>query len=124
MTNPAHRPQYFEAHGTGTPAGDPIEAEAISSAFFPTGERLDVSHEPLLVGSIKTIIGHTEGTAGIAGLLKASLALRKAIVPPNLLFDSLNPRIEPFYKNLLVPTSLTPWPAVSRGNPRRASVNR
>ncbi|KAK5992615.1 Polyketide synthase-nonribosomal peptide synthetase TwmB [Cladobotryum mycophilum] len=120
LTDPAHHPQFFEAHGTGTPAGDPIEAEAISTAFFPHGER---SPEPLLVGSIKTVIGHTEGTAGIAGLLKASLALRKAIIPPNLLFNRLNPQIEPFYNNLHIPTSLTPWPAVPKGSPRRASVN-
>ncbi|KAI1372084.1 hypothetical protein F4677DRAFT_433407 [Hypoxylon crocopeplum] len=130
LTNPEHRPQYFEAHGTGTPAGDPIEAEAISSAFFPNsireGEDDDdppYSPNPLLVGSIKTIVGHTEGTAGIAGILKASLALQNAVISPNLLFNSLNPRIRPFYHNLRVPTSLTPWPSVVRGSPRRASVN-
>ncbi|KAH9984253.1 thiolase-like protein [Xylariaceae sp. FL0662B] len=108
LMNPAHRPQYFEAHGTGTPAGDPIEAEAVSSAFFLSGtsQGRECSSDSLLVGSIKSIIGHTEGTAGIAGVLKASLALQESQVPPNLLFDRLNPYIEPFYDNLRVPTSL------------------
>jgi hybrid polyketide synthase/nonribosomal peptide synthetase ACE1 len=121
LSNPDHRPQFFEAHGTGTPAGDPIEAEAIKSAFF---SELDVGVERLYVGSIKTIIGHTEGTAGLAGILKACLALRNAVIPPNLLFEHLNPRIEPFYANLCIPTSPITWPTVRDGSPRRASVNR
>lgn len=111
------QPQYFEAHGTGTPAGDPVEAEAISSAFPRTEDA------PLYVGSIKTIIGHTEGTAGIAGILKASLALRNSTIPPNMLFESLNPQVKPFYTNLCVPTDCVAWPPVGEGSPRRASVN-
>jgi hybrid polyketide synthase/nonribosomal peptide synthetase ACE1 len=79
---------------------------------------------PLYVGSIKTVIGHTEGTAGLAGILKASLALQKSIVPPNLLLDKLNPRIEPFYGNLEIPRRSLPWPIPASGGPRRASVNR
>jgi hybrid polyketide synthase/nonribosomal peptide synthetase ACE1 len=78
----------------------------------------------MFVGSIKTVIGHTEGTAGIAGLLKASLALQNKQIPPNLLFDTLNPRVKPFYDHLHIPTSLTPWPSVASDCPRRASVNR
>jgi hybrid polyketide synthase/nonribosomal peptide synthetase ACE1 len=119
---PADRPQYFEAHGTGTPAGDPIEAEAISSAFFDKSDA--TISPPMYVGSIKTVVGHTEGTAGLAGLLKAALALQNSTVPPNLLFNRLNPRIQPFYTNLLVPTYALPWPAVTGNNPRRVSVNR
>lgn len=76
-----------------------------------------------MVGSIKTVLGHSEGTAGIAAILKASLALQQASVPPNLLLENLNPRIKPFTTQLRVPTSLTPWPAVEAGHPRRASVN-
>ncbi|KAI1467236.1 uncharacterized protein F4812DRAFT_465308 [Daldinia caldariorum] len=122
LANPMHRPQYFEAHGTGTPAGDPIEAEAISSTFFPSdGENGPLN--PLFVGSIKTVVGHTEGTAGIAGVLKASLAIQNAMIPPNLLFNRLNPDIEPFYGDLRIPTTLMPWPAVAEGSPRRVSVN-
>ncbi|KAI1079771.1 amino acid adenylation domain-containing protein [Whalleya microplaca] len=117
----AGRPQYFEAHGTGTPLGDPTEAEAIWSTFFSDVGQESHGLNPILVGSIKTAIGHTEGTAGLAGILKASLALQNAIIPPNLLLEELNDRIRPFYANLRVPTSATPWPNVS--GPRRASVN-
>ncbi|KAI9776743.1 MAG: putative Hybrid PKS-NRPS biosynthetic cluster [Geoglossum umbratile] len=114
------RCQYFEAHGTGTPTGDPLEAEAISSAFFPPGHKLDT----LYVGSIKTVVGHTEGTAGLAGLLKASLALQAGMVPPNLHFENLAPKVKPFYQNLkIVVGKAKPWPATVKGAPRRASVN-
>ncbi|RAH75492.1 uncharacterized protein BO66DRAFT_467184 [Aspergillus aculeatinus CBS 121060] len=118
------RCQYFEAHGTGTPAGDPIEAEAINEAFFGqytvSGTQAST---PLYVGSIKTVIGHTEGTAGLAALLKASLALQHGVIPPNLLFQHLNPRITPFYDAVEVPTQAIAWPETSPGSPRRASVN-
>lgn len=114
------RPQYFECHGTGTLAGDPVEARAVRQSFFPQ-EALSGS-EKLYCGSIKTIIGHTEGCAGLAGLLKASLAVQHGVIPPNLLFSRLNPAIEPFYDTLQVPTAPVPWPVVSNG-PRRTSVN-
>lgn len=115
LDSPEGRPQFFEAHGTGTQTGDPLEAEAIHRAI---GKRL--GRDKLYVGSIKTIIGHTEGTAGIVGLLKTSLALKHGIIPPNMLFQKLNPSVQPFYQGLQVPTSAIPWPT---GYPRRASVN-
>ncbi|KAI3396960.1 hypothetical protein diail_11360 [Diaporthe ilicicola] len=121
--DPNQRCQYFEAHGTGTGAGDPREAEAISKSFFHPGERVPENADPLYVGSIKTVIGHCEGTAGIAGLLKASLAIQHGVIPPNLLFNQLHPNIEPFYTNLEVLTSPKPWPTPADGGPRRASVN-
>lgn len=99
------------------------EAEAISSAFFGPDYR---SHDPedlLYVGSVKTVIGHTEGTAGIAGLLKVSLAVQHGIIPPNMLFNTLSPAVEPFYTNLEIPTSPRLWPNLPTGCPRRASVN-
>ncbi|KAI0388542.1 hypothetical protein F5Y17DRAFT_463603 [Xylariaceae sp. FL0594] len=124
LGNPSDRPQYFEAHGTGTPTGDPIEAEAISTAFFNTFTLKNSPRQAsLLVGSIKTVIGHTEGTAGVAGVLKAILSLRHSVVPPNLLFNELNPDIAPFYNHVEVPTEARPWPCVPEGAPRRASVN-
>ena len=122
LSNKYDRPQYAELHGTGTPAGDPVEAEAISQAFFDDLANSDVG-DVLYVGSIKTIIGHTEGTAGIAGLLKASLALQHSLIPPNLLFNRLNPAIEPVYGQLQIPTTATEWPLIPAGTPRRASVN-
>lgn len=120
---PSERCQYFEAHGTGTAAGDPKEAEAISRAFFHNGDSLLHDGDPLYVGSIKTVIGHTEGTAGLAGLLKASLAVQHGVIPPNLLFNKLHPAVEPFYNNLEIATSPKPWPTLANGAPRRASVN-
>ncbi|KAF8856698.1 putative hybrid NRPS/PKS enzyme [Acephala macrosclerotiorum] len=119
LSKPCDRPQFFEAHGTGTPAGDPIEAEAISTAFFGDGKD---GHQTLYVGSIKTIVGHTEGTAGLAAVIKASLALQHGIVPPNLLFENLNPAVAPFYENLHIPTKAQHWPD-THGGPRRVSVN-
>ncbi|KAI0194230.1 beta-ketoacyl synthase domain-containing protein [Astrocystis sublimbata] len=121
------RCQFFEAHGTGTPAGDPIEAEAIASAFFGSGVREEDSSVPeksLYVGSVKTVLGHTEGTAGLAAVLKASLALQHGLIPPNMMFNTLNPNVAPFYDNLEVPTTVRPWPKLlDASQPRRASVN-
>ncbi|KAI8946246.1 hypothetical protein F4801DRAFT_77015 [Xylaria longipes] len=121
LDTPRDRPQFFEAHGTGTPAGDPIEAEAISTTFFSTDRtRLE---EPLLVGSAKTVLGHTEGTAGILGVMKASLALQHGTVPPNMLLDDLNPSVRPFCTHLRVPQEAQDWPQIHTESPRRASVN-
>lgn len=122
------RCQFFECHGTGTPAGDPVEAQAIAEAFFDQTElakrrRASIKVDPLYVGSIKSIIGHTEATAGLAGLIKASLALRHGVIPPNMLFRRLNPNVAPFYAGLGVPLAPLCWPRVKPGQPRRASVN-
>ena len=146
--NPLDRPQFFECHGTGTQAGDPNEARAIDDAFFggvtdtgastqdPEGSVASMSlalqdhnhaeHQSkskLLVGSIKTVIGHAEGAAGLAGVLKAVQAIRNSSVPPNLHFKKLNPAVEKYYSNLLIPTTPQPWPQVPAGQPKRVSVN-
>ncbi|KAJ2904347.1 uncharacterized protein MKZ38_008263 [Zalerion maritima] len=140
--SPYDRCQYFEAHGTGTPAGDPREASAISSAFFgsentPNNSSSDEGDDgfprspartPLLVGSVKTAIGHTEGAAGLAGVLKVVQSMRHRCVPPNLHLERLNPAVEPYYKTgsgLQVPTDSIPWSSkiVPEGQPLRASVN-
>ncbi|KAL9019148.1 MAG: hypothetical protein Q9185_003579 [Variospora sp. 1 TL-2023] len=102
-----------------TKAGNPKEAAAISKCFPQKGE----NGSPLYVGSVKTVIGHTEGAAGLAGLLKGSEIIQNGLIPPNFLFNSLNPDIEPHYKGLHVPTTLTPWPKLPEGVPRRVSVN-
>lgn len=108
---------------------DPVEAEAISSAFY-AGNKSSITKFnrkaddlPLFVGSIKTVLGHTEGTAGIAAVLKTMLAIQNSTVPPNLLFDALSPAVEPFYDNLEILKAARPWPSVPKGQPRRASVN-
>ncbi|KAF9872525.1 hypothetical protein CkaCkLH20_10022 [Colletotrichum karsti] len=119
--NPSHWPQYIEAHGTGTPAGDPVEAEALSSAFFGAGK--EAKDGPIYTGSIKTVLGHTEGTAGIAALLKGVKAMQNSTVPPNLLFNRLNPAVAPFYGNIQIATQPLPWPTVAPGQPKRVSLN-
>ncbi len=118
LNNPADRPQFFHAHGTGTPAGDPREAEAIFRAFYSHG-----ANDKLYVGSIKTIIGHTEGTAGLASLIGSVLSVKNGVILPNMHFGELNPRITSFYDNLEVPTVAKPWPKLPPGQPRRASIN-
>lgn len=80
---------YVEAHGTGTPAGDPLEAGAIASVF---GEGR-AKNRPLLVGSVKTNIGHLEAASGLASVMKCVLILEKGLIPPNLNFEKANPQI-------------------------------
>ncbi|KAF7590501.1 hypothetical protein BBP40_002798 [Aspergillus hancockii] len=117
LANPADRPQFFEAHGTGTKVKDTKKAAAIHSTFG------GLDSDPLYIELIKTVIGHTEGAAGIASLLKASLSLQAGVIPPNLLFNRLNPSIEPFIQGLQVPTHAMPWPVLPKDAVRRASVN-
>lgn len=96
---------YMEAHGTGTKLGDPNEARAIGE-FFSQGR----TGYKLRVGSVKTNIGHTEATAGIAGLIKVALAMQHRVLPPNLNFNKPNPNI-PFEElKLEVQKDVTAWP--------------
>ncbi|CAM1501901.1 Fc.00g038850.m01.CDS01 [Cosmosporella sp. VM-42] len=109
---------YFEAHGTGTPAGDPIEAGAIGSTLGKY--RNPGEDNRLYVGSIKTNIGHLEGASGLAGIIKAVLALERGQIPPNLHFEKGNEAIDFDGWRIRVPTELTPWPSSGL---RRASIN-
>ncbi|TVY80408.1 Highly reducing polyketide synthase azaB [Lachnellula suecica] len=111
-----HTTRYFEAHGTGTAIGDPIEADAIGSVFRTSRTPTD----PLYVGSVKANIGHLEGGSGIAGIIKTVMVLEKGIIPPLANFENLNSKIDAEFWNLRFPTEPTPWP--SKGL-RRASVN-
>jgi acyl transferase domain-containing protein len=81
---------YFEAHGTGTAAGDPLETAAVGRVFADSRK----SDQPLYIGSIKTNIGHLEGGAGLAGLVKALYILEKGQIPPNLWLKKVNPKID------------------------------
>ncbi|MDL2079810.1 SDR family NAD(P)-dependent oxidoreductase [Streptomyces sp. GXMU-J15] len=94
--------QYVELHGTGTPVGDPVEAAALGAVFG--------GPEPLHVGSVKTNIGHLEGAAGIAGLLKTILALQHRELPATLNHEIPNPDIPLGALGLHVRTDLGPWP--------------
>ncbi len=106
---------YVEAHGTGTEVGDPVEARALGEIF---AER---QHHPVRVGSVKTNIGHTGSAAGIAGLLKAVLAIENDVIPPSLNYDSAASGNDLNGHGLQVNTTPTSWPVQNR--PRRAGVS-
>lgn len=108
---------YVEAHGTGTPLGDPVEASAIS-AVYCSGR---APGTPLLLGAVKANIGHLEGAAGMASLIKVILALRHGRIPPQPGFGSPNPLIPWDTVLLKVVTESTPWEASEA--PRRAGVS-
>ena len=109
--------ELIEAHGTSTKVGDATELASLATAFggAPSGDLV-------AVGSVKSQIGHLKAVAGIAGLIKTTLALREATLPPSAGFQTPNPNVawedNPFY----VPTSARPWPS-PRGHPRRAGIS-
>jgi acyl transferase domain-containing protein/NADPH:quinone reductase-like Zn-dependent oxidoreductase/acyl carrier protein len=109
--------QYIEAHGTGTQAGDTVEAAALGAVLGADRP----ADRPCIVGSVKTNIGHLEAAAGVAGLIKTALCLKHRAIPPNLHFETPNPHIPFEAYRLRVPTALEPWPETD--GPRRAGVN-
>ncbi|MFB7915571.1 beta-ketoacyl synthase N-terminal-like domain-containing protein [Streptomyces sp. NPDC056061] len=100
---------YLEAHGTGTPLGDPIELEAARAALSGGNGRT------WYVGSVKANVGHTESAAGVLGLLKALLCLEKRQIPRQAQFERLNPRIDLGDSGMTVPTRTIPWDTASAG---------
>ncbi|MEE1930235.1 beta-ketoacyl synthase N-terminal-like domain-containing protein [Streptomyces sp. TRM 70351] len=100
---------YVEAHGTGTPLGDPIEADALGTVLGRGRE----PERPLLLGSVKTNLGHLEAAAGVAGLLKVVLSMVHGRIPPSLHFREANPRLHLERDRLRVVTGATPWPRYS-----------
>ncbi|MBL0385639.1 acyltransferase domain-containing protein [Tumebacillus sp. ITR2] len=113
----AHQIQYMEAHSTGTSVGEPIEANALGNVLSenrPDGEYC-------WVGSVKTNIGHTEGAAGVTGLIKAALSLWKEEIPPHLHLLETNPEMDLEALRLRVPTTLQPWEKTTK--PRYAGIN-
>ncbi|MFF4529428.1 SDR family NAD(P)-dependent oxidoreductase [Streptomyces sp. NPDC001407] len=101
---------YFEAHGTGTPVGDPLECQAVGSAL---GARR--TNGPLPIGSVKTNLGHTEPASGMAGLFKGMLVLRHGRIPASLHGDPPNPRIDFEGLNLSPVDGMRPLGAVEGG---------
>ncbi|MDQ3762162.1 MAG: type I polyketide synthase, partial [Actinomycetota bacterium] len=109
--------QYLEAHGTSTPVGDPVEANAL-------GRALSIGRKPgakCYVGSVKTNIGHTESAAGIAGLIKTVLCLKHRKIPPHINLQQINPDIDLSSLPYEIPTRPTDWPECD--GPARAGVN-
>ena len=109
---------YLEAHGTGTEVGDPIEINATAAVY---GRGRDAGR-PLLIGSVKTNIGHLESAAGVAGLIKTVLAMNRGVIPRHLHFRTPNPEMDWERLPLQVTSTPTPWPAHA-DRPPRAGVS-
>ncbi|RYP05180.1 hypothetical protein DL765_009915 [Monosporascus sp. GIB2] len=108
--------RFFESHGTGTPVGDPVEANAIGRAF----RSYRSSRDPLHIGAVKANIGHLEGCSGLAGLIKTILVLEHGVIPPIAGFTSLNSQIDAQGLHLNFPKTIISWP---KSTVRRACVN-
>jgi epothilone polyketide synthase D len=108
---------YVEAHATGTALGDPIELHALRDAYA----QQRAADDPLVIGAVKTNIGHLEAAAGIAGLVKAVLCVRHGRIPANLHMRTLNPRIRLDGAPIVFPTQARAWPGID--GVRRAGVS-
>jgi amino acid adenylation domain-containing protein len=114
---PAETISYIEAHGTGTPLGDPIEVEALTKAFRATTDKTQFCY----LGSIKGNIGHPTIASGVAGFIKASLSLYHETIPGTLNFNKPNPKIDFANSPFVVVRDTLPWPRTAQ--PRRAGVS-
>jgi acyl transferase domain-containing protein len=108
---------YLEAHGTGTPLGDPIEVQAAAAAYGASRD----ADRPLLMGSVKSNIGHLEAASGAAGLIKVVLSLQHEVLPQSLHFETPSPHIPWHSLPVRVVDKAIPWQA--DGRPRRAGVS-
>ncbi|MDO6423884.1 hybrid non-ribosomal peptide synthetase/type I polyketide synthase [Saccharophagus degradans] len=109
--------QYIEAHGTSTPVGDPIEANALGKILEEGRE----SGAKCYISSVKANIGHTEAAAGVAGLIKTTMALKHKIIPPHINLKTVNPALNIDEQPFEIPRVATPWP--EHKGPARAGVN-
>ena len=107
---------FVEAHGTGTALGDPIEIEALHQVFRSATD----AKRFCALGSLKSNIGHLNTVSGVAGLIKAAMAVKTGEIPPNLNFNTPNPKIDFDNSPFFVPTKLTKWTSQER---RRAGVS-
>lgn len=110
--------RFFDAHSTGTAIGDPIESGAIASVFnsFRSADR------PLIIGALKSNIGHSEGASGIASIIKAIMTLERGIIPANTWFEKKNPKI-PDHWHFFFPLAAMAWPNDEGCDVRRMSIN-
>ncbi len=109
---------YLEAHGAGSALGDPIEVQA-AAAVYGRGRE---TGRPLLIGSVKTNIGHLESAAGLAGLIKVVMAMRHRSIPKQLHFENPNPNVDWDTLPVRVVSETVDWPT-HPGRPRRAAVS-
>lgn len=110
---------YIETHGTGTHLGDQIELTALQEVFQA---RMEATDTPLVLGAVKTNVGHLDTAAGATGLIKAVLALKHGVLPPTLHFTALNPHLQLPPTLFAINTALQPWSG-DKGTPRRAGVS-
>jgi acyl transferase domain-containing protein/acyl carrier protein len=106
---------YVECHGTGTALGDVVEASAVGDAFGAEGRST-----PIGIGSVKSNIGHLNAAAGVAGMIKATLAVEKGLIPASIKCATPNPKIPP---SVQVVTQQRRWASGPEGGPRRAGVS-
>ncbi|MBV9123513.1 MAG: acyltransferase domain-containing protein, partial [Planctomycetes bacterium] len=109
----------IEAHGTGTVVGDRAEVEALQELFADAG----TPPQSCALGSVKSMIGHTKTAAGLAGLIKAVLALQHRVLPPTIHVEVPNRQVDFAHGPLSLNTETTPWPAGAGSHPRRAGVS-
>ncbi|KAL8951307.1 MAG: hypothetical protein Q9222_002706 [Ikaeria aurantiellina] len=107
--------QYFEAHGTGTAVGDPIEVAAIRDMM-----NREKGNQKLFVGSVKSSIGHLEAGAALGSIIKVVECMERGMIPPQGHFHRANPKLD--LQDIEIPTVLQPWPD-KVGSPRRAAIN-
>ncbi|KAF6814469.1 Polyketide synthase-nonribosomal peptide synthetase 3 [Colletotrichum sojae] len=106
---------YIECHGTGTPVGDPIEVAGLSRCFRPRAS----GEPPILIGSVKTNLGHSEAASGLASIIKVAQALDKGLIPPTRGVVNVNPKLELEACSMKIATEVEKWPR----SVRRASIN-
>ncbi|XP_046702057.1 phenolphthiocerol/phthiocerol polyketide synthase subunit C [Silurus meridionalis] len=111
--------QYLEAHGTGTPVGDSVEAESISKVI---AKARSSEVGPLLIGSVKSNIGHTESAAGVAGLIKVLLMMKHETIVPSVFYSEESSSIDVKALNVKIPTKAEKW-VTSNGSVRIAGIN-
>ena len=109
---------YLEAHGTGTAVGDPIELNAVANVYG----KARPADRPVLIGSVKTNVGHLESAAGVVGLMKAALVVKRGVIPRHLHFHDPNPEFDWDRAPLQVTSTMMDWPDRS-GRTRLAGVN-
>ncbi|KAF6801113.1 Polyketide synthase-nonribosomal peptide synthetase 3 [Colletotrichum musicola] len=106
---------YIECHGTGTPVGDPIEVDGLSRCFRPRAS----GSPPVLIGSVKTNLGHSEAASGLTSIIKVAQALDKGLIPPTRGVVNVNPKLELEARSMKIATEVEKWPR----SIRRASIN-
>ena len=100
---------YIECHGTGTKVGDAIEVDALSRVFNR------VSKPPLVIGSVKSNVGHSEAASAISSVIKSILAIERGQIPPTHGLKNINPKLKVEERNISIPTEMAPWPENQSG---------